>query len=738
MLNSFRMPLLQILLYLLLLPTALPGFTQGTIPQDPLAFHRWLVDSRIALAHGRAPLTAATPEERLPYKGCAEDFHIVILYACGYGGEWSRYHHDPDLVRRSTILLDDYSSLYANTEWRGKHSTGLDPQFTLHAYALAVFLWKETNAMPKEKIIRWTATARALADNAIALNTGFMSGDYANPELYMLSGLATVAKLTGEDRYRAEAAECLRRYADDFYPDGGMSYFMDSNPQLGYQGMVTLGAAIYDEMTGDPLAKEMLARIARYYCQALHPLGFQPPYESPVLKQNWNYPFFCPSAVRLAALLSDDAEASWMAGVVEQRYREGLQENWPTFLREKHKGAYWHNYQAAKYSVFVLRYWKAVPTKPIAARRVEADSNHRGGRVVWDTFAGFFTTRPFSPTRAGCAVMDPAEPFVPLNAALAMALPEALETRKSGARTTPVWLVLNDRRPYQSLTSLPGKIQAMTQGNRLTQPYWADLPMVEGEAREGADYGCWRAVETWALLPNLLVGLIHMRALTDGGTAGADWARIRFILYPHNRQFTSTLTGTPAAPVMIGTYGLLDYALQRIDGADWELQVVDGATQPPIQQLAGNTPKQEFFALKQPALVKQTIPWKQNDSVTLACAWAPAASKALNGVAARMVHPRVAALAVRDTDQHTWIVVSNQSRRFNSVKFTPARGWQVAVTRGNATFRPSPLDGVARIGMLGESHALIEITAPQGELPPAGVLLTRLALTGGRGLPETP
>ncbi|HEY3416225.1 MAG TPA: hypothetical protein VGM23_05010, partial [Armatimonadota bacterium] len=349
MMNILRAPCFLFLCAMLLLPIALPGVAQDLLPTEPRAFHRWLVDSRIAMAKARV-ITGATPEARLQYKGNMEDSNVLLLYACGYAGEWSKYYHDADLLQKSTLLLDDLSTLYLDPAWRAKSCAGLDPFFDLHTFSLAVYLWQETGAVAKEKTVRWISAVRAMADNALAMNTGPLAGDYANPEFYMLSGLAVTAKLTGEERYRREAAECLRRFADDFYPDGGMSYFMDSNPQIGYQGMITSSTALYYEMTGDPLAKEMLARIARYYCQSLHPLGFQPPYESPVLKQNWNYPFFNPADVRLAAVMSEDPEASWMAGVVEQRYREGLQGRWPSFLSGKYKEAYWQNYHSAKSS----------------------------------------------------------------------------------------------------------------------------------------------------------------------------------------------------------------------------------------------------------------------------------------------------------------------------------------------------------------------------------------------------
>ena len=81
-----------------------------------------------------------------------------------------------------------------------------------------------------------------------------------------------------------------------------------------------------------------------------------------------------------------------MTEAVEARYREGLNNRWPSFFSTV-KGAYWQNFQAAKASVLALRYWKEVAPRPVSTRRVEADRNHRGARVVWDDFAAFFTTR---------------------------------------------------------------------------------------------------------------------------------------------------------------------------------------------------------------------------------------------------------------------------------------------------------------------------------------------------------
>ena len=135
-----------------------------------------------------------------------------------------------------------------------------------------------------------------------------LGGQYANPEMYYLSGLAAAWKITGnEKKYKQEAALSIRRYSDWLYPGGGMAYFCRSEPQNGYQHMVAKSVALYWDVTGDPFALDMLKRLAPYWPTVLHRSGWETDAEAPYLKHTfWN--FLIPSvAVMIAAATGDGA-----------------------------------------------------------------------------------------------------------------------------------------------------------------------------------------------------------------------------------------------------------------------------------------------------------------------------------------------------------------------------------------------------------------------------------------------
>jgi hypothetical protein len=714
------------------------GFAQQRIPSDPLGFNRWLVVSRAEMALKGSNWAQTGPERILPIQGMhgmMDNGHVIMILAGAYTGPWSPLYQSPEVAQKAGRLLDAFADLYLDPDYahriaeRSANNGGYDKdeQFTLHSFSLAVFLWQEAGAFPKERIERWIKTVRVMAELALTENNTFLAGRYANPEFYGLSGLAVAAKLTGEDRYRQEARRWFERYPEAFYPGGGVAYFFDSNPEMGYQSMVVFGTAIYYDMTHDPAALAALKGMVNYYQESIHPLGFQPPYEAPSLKQHWIQPFFPPSSVRFLAVRTGDEHLSALADAVEARYREGLEGKWPSFMAERGQGgrAYNVNYHHAKMALWSLRDWRDIKSEPVPVRRVEADTSHRGGRVVWDNFAGFFTSRPFSDTRAGCMVLDPAEPFVPLHAALAMAYPESAQTRSGGRQS---WFFTNERWPHQQLTGGPG-IQVMTQANRLTAFYWDQYP-AQYEARDGgqvqeSDSGGWRTVETWAVLPNLLAGLVDMRATQDGGVAEADWARVRFVFYPNNRELATVTTEEDGQSIMSGSYGKLGFKLIRLAGDDWKFAVLEGGNRLPIQPVDNTAPNP--VQGKQPALVKQTVPWKISDSATLACAWSPTDSGMLDKVAARQVNASIAALAVPLSSKEAYLVVANHSLRATRVWLRPDKGWTATLHRDCGICTPSPFDEIARLGLSGESHIVYHLTSAAA-LPNATELLARLSV----------
>ena len=230
-----------------------------------------------------------------PSKGCGRrrtsaryglshsDAYLAWIMASAYQGEgWSPFCRDTELRDLAVRLLDALTAARLKEPFPGENHPIV---FGLHGYAFAVLRWKETGAVPQEKLDRWVEGVGKSAEFAIRYTArGQFVGDYANPEMYYLSGLAAAWKLTGEPRYRGEAAAALRRYRDDTFPDGGVAYFRGTNAKVGYQQMVVKAVCLYYELTGDAYAKELLDCYAKYFPMVYHQAGIFSPSEHPWLK----------------------------------------------------------------------------------------------------------------------------------------------------------------------------------------------------------------------------------------------------------------------------------------------------------------------------------------------------------------------------------------------------------------------------------------------------------------------
>ena len=113
---------------------------------------------------------------------------------------------------------------------------GLDGFFGPHSLAWATLEWIETGDVDPACAAAWRqAVAKAADQGLLCLHYGpyrpsVLTGQYANPEMYLLSGLAAAWKLTGQQRYRDEAAKALRRYDAWLFDGGGAAYFVRSRP----------------------------------------------------------------------------------------------------------------------------------------------------------------------------------------------------------------------------------------------------------------------------------------------------------------------------------------------------------------------------------------------------------------------------------------------------------------------------------------------------------------------------
>ena len=245
-----------------------------------------------------------------PYMAVPEDANIAWVAAAAYRYPWSRFHRHELLRKRAFFLMDSIARIRADGKW---DDGGLDAYFGPHSFAWAALSWIETGDVDAPRAAVWReAVAKAADDGLVCLHDGpyrpsAFTGQYANPEMYFLSGLAAAWKLTGQDRYRDEAAKALRRYDAWLFDGGGVAYFLGSSPQHGYQQMVVKSVALYWDLTGDDYALSFLKRLAPYFPNVQHRSGLITDAEQPHLKHTLCNQLNPGTAAMIACALGDGA-----------------------------------------------------------------------------------------------------------------------------------------------------------------------------------------------------------------------------------------------------------------------------------------------------------------------------------------------------------------------------------------------------------------------------------------------
>ena len=709
-------------------PMAIPEKV-GEIPTDPVAFYQWVVVDRARNSLERVQ----SSKDGLIYGAAAEDANVAWIFACAYDGEgWSPLYHDPELLKGAFRLMDAITDVRLKEPW--EKGQGHGPRFGLHSYANAVAFWKETGAVPPEKLQRWIECVRKSADFCIRYDARDMYvGNYANPEMYSLSGLAVAWQLTGEERYREEAAATLRRYEDDTFPDGGVSYFMEVNAETGYQHMVVKSVCRYYEITKDPYAKELLERYTDYFPLVWLPAGIHSPSEQPWLK-HYVTQYINPAVPDMLASFTGDGRNATIARVQAYRTAQQIAEQFPSFRQDA--GPYaWYNYHWTTYACLALRYHRDVEPKPLLDRWVGPDENLRGIRSRWGNWTAFATSRRASMTLTGCLIADPAEPFYPLQSGLLMFLCEYGEEKirpRDAFVIDSAHHVMNEWNPlhYRSVGEDGAILNVFSE---LSSPYWGVFAESNAE-RPYRNPGAWEYSQAWITWKNSLIGLIRMVALRDSdGPAEDCFVRLRPVFIPQNRELKIASHGGGIA----GSYGRLGFAMAPLGEAEgWQFGEIDNPSAPPF--LKGGT---YYYAQpRSPVLEKSGGTWKRGDTVALWTAYWDTEAPALDVTRpdqfqALLFNDRAAAIVVRESTTSAAVFVADLNRRWIQLQLDPGEGWQVELRHTKDVLPTFPGEPV-RFSLLGFQTAILHVKAP-GALTAAEVA-GRLRVTGGRWMPAEP
>lgn len=599
-------------------PARLIPLDFGECPSEVIPFLQHVVQERTAHGLNRVSAEAEDPANITIYGGNQEDANVAWIAAVAYKAPWSRFSGDADVRRRAFLLMDALTDVQEKGEW---DDGGLRAYFFVHSFGWAALEWIESGDVDDERAGKWIDHLRLAADHAMErMHYMFLAGQYANPELYYMSGLAAAWKLTGEERYLKEAGLALRRYDDRLYEGGGVAYFLGSAPQHGYQHMVVKAVALYWDVTGDDYALAFLKRLSPHFPNVQHRSGMLTDAEQPQLKHGLGNQVR-PGIEVMLACATGNGQNTRVAEVAARLCADTVNRRNPSFWDRARIKANWFNYSWTTFSAAALRILENHPLPDpveIEHRRVLVDRCYRGVRSHWDDFTAVAGTRQRSDSLAGAYLADPSEPRLPLGAAVNGVHFEVL---RNGRHFRSV----GDQDPMAFFTHTDG-FSAVGVHGRLFTPYWVDLPFL---SHPRADVSDWHATQHWAVWRDCLIGLGALRYHGESGREGT--ARVRWPLAPLGRERDVRMLQDDRLTV---NYGGLHVDLHRLAEAGGFTFAPDEIGEPPHEAWT-------------PLLVRDgERPWSRGDFVHVATVVHPGDAagevyvKALpNGAAALMLEP---------------------------------------------------------------------------------------------------
>jgi hypothetical protein len=662
-------------------------------------------DPRFNQLHGTRKVALGTI-----YGGTNEDLNVAWVAAAAYRYPWSRFYHNAPLRSRAFALLDGVVRSRPGGVW---DDGGLDGFFGPHSLAWATLEWIETGDVDPARAAAWRqAVAQAADQGLLCLHYGpyrpsALTGQSANPEMYLLSGLAAAWKLTGQQRYRDEAAKALRRYDAWLFDGGGVAYFVRSSPQHGYQHMAVKSVALYWDLTGDPYAMEFLQRLAPYFPNVQHRSGLLTDAEMPQLK-HYLYNFVNPAVPAILACLLQDGANRQAADVAAPLQADNVDNVRPSFLSQGQSYA-WYNYNATTFAAAALRLLQRHPLPKAVApppRRVFLDRSFQGVRSHWDNFTAAVGTRQMNDSLSGAYLADPAEPMFPLGAAVDGVYFEVCQGRqraeRPGLRPWKSEYRCVEWSPTVEYGSAPG-LASVSCLTRLCAAYWGDMPAQPGDEHPAAGVSDWVSIQHWAVWRDHLIGLGALRCDADGGSAAdGDTARARWRLAPEGRKLRIDEQSESACRFQ---YGGLLVDLERLDQRGGFAFAMEDSGQLPQ---AARTP-----------VLARAAPWSRRDFLHAATIIRPAAAR--GSVHVKAAGNGAAAVLLEPEGRKALVWVANLERHFQQFLLDVPPGATVTTFKHGLEMPGVPPGEPANLGLLGAESG-VWLLESKASIDPAALL----------------
>jgi hypothetical protein len=678
----------------------LPRFSAdfGSCPRKLEDFLKYIVQRRAAEGLNQMSMGEARPKpvrRGTVSDGNPNDMYVAWNAAAAYRYPWSRFHREAAFKERAFVLMDTTVRIRADGNW---DDGGLNSYFGFHALALAALWWKETGEVDAPRLQFWTAAVIRAAESALLhLHYGpyeytALTAQYANPEMYCLAGLAAAWKLSGQDRYRVEAAHGLARYDEWLFEGGGIAYFLRSSPVHGYQEMAVKSVALYWDLTHDPYALSLMKRMAPYFPNMIHRSGMVSDAENPQVKHVFGF-FPNPAASAILAAALGDGANRFSGEAAVRMAADSVDDRTPSYGKVSMT---WYTQQLTTYAATALRLMERHPLpEPVdpGARRVFLDGGYRGVRSHWDDFMAASTTRQMSDSVAGAYIADPKEHSVPVESALDGVYFEIVQPKQGGdPKAKPISFSCTEWSPVVNYASCDG-LASQSSMTRLFAEYWAEVPRTGDDDRGASQESGWESIQHWAVWQDYLVGFSALRCCTAGGNAG-DVARVRWRLSPESRKLKIAEQTETSVRFQ---YGRLQADLACFDqhgGAAFKPEKITEA------------PRQEWTPM-----LTRPAPWAAGDFINVSTVARPAG--AAGSVTTRGFKNGGAAVLIEAGGRKAHVWVANLTRGTQHFLMDVPAGVDVTTYKRNVYLPPVPPGQPAHAGLAGGEAAIWVVESAQ-------------------------
>jgi hypothetical protein len=349
------------------------------------------------------------------------------------------------------------------------------------------------------KLSAWDASVREVLDYQLDTygNAKPRQEDirYPNMDVMYMLLMALGGRLLERPELVQEGQRFLKGLEGCLYPDGAFTYTGHQNECFSYHQINVAVIARYWQVTGDDLAREIVARTRPYYPLSVEPGGVPEYYTDPFWKHYWGGP--APSEA-----------PEIVAGITGCPYNKRIANQSLAFRQPR-----------GQYAIYAASFWRDFPDKPLPDNYVLYDRNVQGPRGRYGRFSFGGTTRDYGwgyqgkDTFVGCMALDEPTVAYPLNAALQVVTNQVRVALDGQRWRTCKYLSMDEK----NAVTVGGDLAALTTRYRIQNVAWGGRSTLTA----------WAGNQQWLMTPGRLVGLLEIEPLEDRD-AYAIHGRIRF------------------------------------------------------------------------------------------------------------------------------------------------------------------------------------------------------------------